>query len=359
MQVGAPQQKKWTVLVWSCSENDLHAYQLNDLDEAEKVGSTDTFQMVAQVDHESGAQRLEIQRDVNPGLSSPVKQEMGPLSMARPENLSDFIEWGMKNYPAENYWLVISDHGDAWKGACEDDGAEDWMSLPEIQQALQSAREATGRKLDVLSFDACYMGSLEVAHQLRHEASYMVASEEMVGYYGLPYDQLLQNMDHSPRELAQHIVEMGQGDPNEFATSSAIDLSKVGALSDAVKDLGQAIVASRQDLSRTSEQTQSFWQYKDVFHLAQQVEAASGEDENLRRAAQSVQKALGEAVIAEQHASTHPDAHGLQIELDPQAARRTEGWSYGETAFAADTGWALATERLRPNSSAASVLAGA
>lgn len=354
MQV-APAVKKWTVLVWSASDNDLYAYQVADLDEAERVGCADTFQMVAQLDHRLNpdpagphtVQRLELQPDPAPGLHSPVRQDLGDLSMARPEALSDFIQWGMERYPAEHYWLVVSDHGEAWKGACQDDGSNDWMSLPELQQALQTAREKTGRKLDVVSFDACYMGSLEVAHQLRREADFMVGSEEMVGYYGLPYDQLLADMNQTPRQLVERIVELGKGDGQEFATSAAVDLGRVGAVTDSVRELGQAILATRQDLKGTLEATQAFWQYRDVSHLAQQIEQRSGSDEELRQAAVKVQQTLRQAVVAEQHDPSHPDAYGLQLEVDPDAARAADGWEYEQVAFAADTGWAEAARKLR------------
>lgn len=341
MLLSPPAQKKWTVLVWSASENDLYPYQVAELDEMERVGCSDSFQMVAQIDHGTTVQRLEMRPDDRVGLNSPVQQDLGPLSMSRPEALSDFIQWGMKNYPAENYWLVISDHGEAWKGACQDDGADDWMSLPEIQQALQTAREATGRKLDVLSFDACYMGSLEVAHQLKDEAAFMVGSEEEVGYQGLPYDRLLADMDRSPRQLVERIVAHGQGDPKEFATSSAIELGKVAAVSQAMKDLGQAVLGTEQDLSSAAAATQSFWQYKDVYHLAQQLEQRSGADETLRQAARRVQSTVREAVVAEQHADTHPNAHGLQVELSPDS-------SYADVLFAQDTGWGEAARKLVP-----------
>lgn len=353
MQAIAP-LKKWTVLVWSASDNDLYAYQVGDLDEAERVGFSDTFQMVAQLDHRLNpdpagprtVQRLELAPDDQPGLRSPVKMDLGQISMSRPEALADFIQWGMKNYPAENYWLVVSDHGEAWKGACQDDGHEDWMSLPDLHKGLQLAREDTGRKLDLLSFDCCYMGSLEVAHQLREEAGIMIGSEEEMGYLGLPYDRLLQDMDHSPAELARRVVALAsEGPVEEIPTSAAIDLSRVGAVSLAVKELGEAVLATSSDLSGAAGATQTFWQYKDVFDLSRQIEQRSGEDDRLRQACQQVQRTLEQAVLAEQHAPTHPGAHGLQLELDPEAAAR-EGSAYGETAFAVETGWAEAARKL-------------
>ncbi|MFN8613290.1 MAG: clostripain-related cysteine peptidase [Vulcanimicrobiota bacterium] len=44
-------------------------------------------------------------------------QDFGNGNTADPKNLADFIKWGIEKYPAKNYWLVISDHGDAWTGS--------------------------------------------------------------------------------------------------------------------------------------------------------------------------------------------------------------------------------------------------
>ncbi|MCE7869087.1 hypothetical protein DYH09_01785 [bacterium CPR1] len=119
----------------------------------------------------------------------------------------------------------------------------------------------------------------------------------------------------------------------------------MGAVSLAVKELGQAVLATSSDLSGAAGATQTFGQYKDVFDLTRQIELRSGPDERLRQACQQVQRTLEQAVLAEQHHPTHPGAHGLQIELDPEAAAR-EGSACGETAFATEMGWAEATRKL-------------
>ena len=376
MQIQPAPPKKWTVLMWSACDNDLYECCVNDLDKSER-GTHEDIHVLAQVDHRPNpdalgphsVQRLELQNDQQPLLHSPVKADLGDASMADPKNLSEFIQWGIKNYPAENYWLVISDHGDAWKGAAQDEGHREWMSLPQIQSALEDARQQTGRKLDLLSFDCCHMASTEVAHQLKDESRYMVASQEVMGYIGLPYEQVLgEAAQHSPRQLAQRLVQVSTANPEDIPTFSAVDLEKVPALSEAVTQLGQAITASALSGAQLREvlaDTQPFWEYRDLHQLAGNLACKAEAEPALRQAAGCVQTALTEAVIAEQHASSHPGAHGLQIEVNrdsPQnrQARYGEGavvrddsrpWktsdgSYAETAFARDTGWVSAIDKM-------------
>lgn len=327
--------------MYNASDNDLYAYQVADLEEAGQVGTTDTVNLLACVDHRpvgGQGQRLEMHT-----RGAVVKEQWPDCNMSDPKNLANFVEWGMKNYPAENYWLVISDHGDAWKGALEDDGNEGWMSLPQIQQALGEARQKTGHKLDLLSFDCCYMGSLEVAHQLRDEAKYMVSSQEEVGWHGHSYQQVLQDIDSlTPRQLAEKLVESGRNHPKEFQTLAAVDLEKIPQVSNAVRQLGQAMAAQAPvDLRMAVEKSQRMWEYHDASDLAFQLGQALPV---LQTAAEQVQKAIAEAVVAEQHDGDHPGAHGLHIETK----RDVEKWGYSATAFARDTGWDKVIEHLRP-----------
>lgn len=361
-------------MMWSACDNDLYECCVNDLDKSER-GTNPDVHVLATVDHrlnpnplgDHNGQRLELQNDGLPLLHSPVKADLGDVNMADPKNLADFIEWGIKNYPAENYWVVISNHGDSWKGAAQDEGHHGWMSLPQIESALKEAREKTGRKLDLLSFDCCHMASTEVVHQFKDEARYMVASEEVMGYIGLPYEQLLgEARDLSARQMAERLVQVSKANPEDIPTFSAIDLEKVPALSQAVTNLGQAIVnspLSGAELRQVLTATQAYWEYRDLHHLAGNL---AEKDPALQQAGAEVQAALKEAVIAEQHAETHPHSNGLQIEVyrDSEERRqarynedslnrddprpwKTEAGSYAETAFARDTGWTRAIEKIQ------------
>ena len=312
-------------------------------------------------------QRLVLEKNDQPLLNSPVAQDLGSADSAAPKNLADFVRWGMEKYPAKNYWLVISDHGDAWKGACRDDSHNTWMSLPQIEEALQEARQSSGRKLDLVSFDCCHMASSEVAHQLQNEANYLVASQEVMGYIGLPYDRLLPKIGgKDARQVAELLVSESIEHPEDIPTFSAMDLSKVPAYSESVKNLGEAVLQSELSTDQLREvvgKTQCFdsGYSRDMVDLARQFSAA---DPTLAEPAQRVEQAAAQLVIAEQHAETHPRAHGVQIEVfrDSESDRqrrytegapilrdrplRTESGSYAETAFARDTGWEQVIARI-------------
>lgn len=350
--------REWTVLVWSASDNDMHAYQVGDLDDMEQVGTSKDLAIVAQVDHKplgGPVERLEIQKDEQSGLHSKVLETVPNCTMDSGQKLAEFVQWGMEKYPAKHTWLVISGHGDAWHGACETGEEARYMDLSTMKSALQTASKNLGRGLDLISFDACYMGSAEAAYQLRDQAHYMVASQEEVGYYGQPYSKVLavDFSQMSPLALAHHLVNMGSQDSNEFKTIAAYDLSQMSQVANATKELGEKIAVSRADLSQTAQETQDFYGYRDLHHFAQKVAEL---DPSARDAAQMVQGAIEKAVVAEKHAKSHPNSHGLQIETR-QAVPADYDWSasewseaYQTTDFAQDTNWAKNTwQKLQPS----------
>ena len=110
-------------------------------------------------------------------------------SMGDPDTLSAFLEYCHDHYPAERYDLILWDHGGGPNnGVCWDENYdEDHLPLTELLQALDNSpfRE---KGLDILCFDACLMGSAEVAVQVSPYARYMVATEDSM--YGSPADWL-------------------------------------------------------------------------------------------------------------------------------------------------------------------------
>ncbi|MCE7870523.1 hypothetical protein DYH09_09125 [bacterium CPR1] len=361
----APEKKRWCVMVYSASDNNLYRFMQTDLDEAERVGCTDTMHVIAQTDHGprgGTVQRIELQKDESPGLNAPVKQDLGSADMADPRQMADFIKWGMANYPADHYMLVISDHGDGWKGAAEDVSHHGWMSTPEIEQGLKLAREETGKKVDVLGFDACLMASAEVAYQLKDEIDYLVASQELEGGAGWQYNrvlsesnlrsldrQLSMRFNMNPREVAAHVVECAAGNQQDLPTMSAIATSAMPAVASALEDFSAAVVSSIDTIPETlklaARQTQGFYDYKDIGDFARRVqEGVREQDPALAATAGGLLAAVDEAVVAEQHSSRYPNARGMSIEL---SNRDTDGEPYGQLKLAQVTDWDGAVSRVQ------------
>ena len=86
MPVNTIPPKKWTVLLYSAADNNLHPYMVDDVAELETVGSDAQTDVVVQIDHGregGGAERLKVEKFVrdqeNPHgpVQSPVLEKMG------------------------------------------------------------------------------------------------------------------------------------------------------------------------------------------------------------------------------------------------------------------------------------------
>jgi len=189
-----PEEKEWTILCYMAGDNDLEPYLVSNLVALEKVGSTKKINIVAELDRgESprspvskwkGSRRFLVKQSDDPRrVASPAVQDLGNVNMADPSHLTDFIKWGIKNYPAKHYMLIINDHGYGFMGAAEDRGNKHTMPLPDTGKALQEG----GHKFDIIGFDACLMSQAEVAYELKDSAKIMIASQETIGSAGWPY----------------------------------------------------------------------------------------------------------------------------------------------------------------------------
>lgn len=352
---GPAPKKIWTFMSYSAADNNLLPQMLQDVNEMEAVGSTKNMNIIVQLDRGGDdCKRYYIKKDDDPdNITSPVLKDLGSTNMSDPDVLADFIKFSVSKFPAKHYALIIGDHGDAWKGLAEDESHNGWMSVPDLQKALKKAEDETGKKIDVLGFDACQMASTEVAYEVKDRASFMVASQESEDVAGWSYTPLLSSktlgllddrmnkkLSISPRDLAKRVVKHATNVQNTLPTMSAIDLSRMKEVADASNLLaGQLMLTDtpKDVLRGIIEETQDFDGVKDHYHFAQLiVESGDVQDRQLKKAAQELMGAIKTAVIAEQHRDDYPDCHGLTAEVSNGGELKGE---YGKLAFAIHTLW--------------------
>ncbi|MDQ7823420.1 MAG: clostripain-related cysteine peptidase [Candidatus Eremiobacteraeota bacterium] len=366
-------KKKWGVMLYSGADNNLESDMVQDVIDLESVGSDKNTHVLVQLDRGespssisgewAGCRRLYLNKGTDSSnLTSPVIQDMGQVNMGDAKTLTDFIVWGVQNYPAEHYMLILSDHGGGWPGAISDDSHGGWIKTPDLNKALEEAEKITGKKIDLLGFDACLMASTEVGYELKDSAGYMVASENTEGADGWPYPQIFtskimknlqralrEKLDITPEEVAKKVVEEAQGFQGTLPTLSAMDLSKMKDLAAATDAFAQKLIATdtpKYAIQEAARASQSFSGFKDQFDFAEMlVNSKDVKDEELKAAAKTMMSAIKGAVIAEEHSSSKPGAHGLTIELPSYPSDPSE--DYKELKFAKDTAWDEALGKMK------------
>lgn len=143
----------------------------------------------------------------------------------------------------------------AERAICFDDGSRHSLDTVELGNVAASVRDLIGQKLDVLGMDACLMASVEVAHQLRDSVACVVASSELVPGTSWPYPAILARLKAEPDMTAADVSRLIVGEylahysarPPALGggdiTKVALDLSKLGAVSDASRALVDALLA--------------------------------------------------------------------------------------------------------------------
>ena len=189
-----------------------------------------------------------------------------PLQPAsEPDTLAGFLRFCRDEYPADHNMLVLWDHGGGPFGYGQDSIFDQMLSLKNIREALSSVYRPNSAKpaFDIIGFDACLMGCLEVTHALEGFASYYCLSEEVIPGDGWDYGPWLQALTDDPtmspalvgRKIADsytdYYVTQNINVPmlENNTTFSVIDASKASELYDAYSALCRAqLVDAVQDL---------------------------------------------------------------------------------------------------------------
>jgi hypothetical protein len=236
-------QRDWTVLLYMAADNDLQEHacrQLRALERARPLpaASSVNADILVQVDvaEPPGLRRIHVLP--SPGaaqegaeaapcritaLRSPVlgllEEDRGPPA----QGLRGFLDWGIRGYPARRYMVIVWGHGFGWRpratasgtplphdrdlrrgGIALDEHPGSVLDIPSLGQALAGASRDLlgGRPLDLYAADACLMQSVEVAGELSGAARYLIGSEQIADYAGLPYEAFLPRLNGTGERLS-------------------------------------------------------------------------------------------------------------------------------------------------------------
>ncbi|MEW6102810.1 MAG: S8 family serine peptidase [bacterium] len=333
--------KTWTFIVYLDADNDLESAAIDDFLEMSSIGSNENVNIVVQFDRISyydsnygnwtGTKRFYITKDMTPYPENAI-DDIGEANMGDPNTLKNFINWAKGSYPANNYALILWDHGSGWKTkalekkpkcVCYDDTSDgDSLSLKELRETLSSCE-----KINLIGFDACLMAMAEVAHQIKDCGNIMVASEDVEPNDGWAYDKILVSIGSVTTSslLAETIVQtyVSSYPGSDEITLSSIDLLKVGSLA---LSLGSITSINDWDKISTARNNVIFtrWDpsYIDLFDFANRLEVS-----------------LTSPILFSSHTTDSKNYSGLSIYFPKEDDGYLGTYTPKNLLFAKDTNW--------------------
>ncbi|MBN1671552.1 MAG: hypothetical protein JXR37_10990 [Kiritimatiellae bacterium] len=218
---------EWLFMIFLNGDHNLEGNYCKIMEELEYYADNPDVTVLLQFDRHpeydtsrgnwAGTRRFKIKHDTNKSAfanytqgvdfwhvgPNGIQSAAGEVNSGSQAALEDFLKWGLANYSARRYFLAVVDHGKGWVRISTDySSGHDYITMKELKGALDNA----GRHWDTMYLDACSMGNLEVAYQVRARCDYLNFSEASSNPD--PYGDFL-NHTHAattPRDLASVIV---------------------------------------------------------------------------------------------------------------------------------------------------------
>ena len=288
---------KRTIIIYMAADNDLRPFAARNIQQMANIGSNDNITIVVHLDiritgNKKITRRYLIEKDqvlhIDP--YNPLTQQM---DSGNPATLISLCEWAIKDYPADEYDLILWNHGTGilepphgkiinpmdlfvfnpathrldldrsigfmeaigslepkQRGVCWDDTTGNYLSNRKLEAALQTICQKclNGKKFGIIGFDACLMSMVEVCSYMQQYAHIMVGSEEVELGMGWKYDEVLlpfvkQALDTTT--FAAHIVNAYdrtyQTITNDY-TLSAINLDSIELLEKNIDSIAKLLI---------------------------------------------------------------------------------------------------------------------
>ena len=231
--------KDYTILIYANGNNDLEPEITKALLDIESIGSGENITIVIQLgraskglvktirksyqglnesDNWKGVRRYLVnsnQSNNNYKIKSTLLEDLGNLNMAKSSTLEEFITWGIKNFKAKKYALIVLGHGSGYMGVSHDfcQRLPSVMTIYGLKRALENSMMSCDKKIDILMFDSCYMNTIEVIYEITTAKvrPRFIITPELSPLEGLPYKDIIKIFKKysrkKSRELSRHLEE--------------------------------------------------------------------------------------------------------------------------------------------------------
>lgn len=188
-------QSEWTIMVYFAADNDLDEAAFNNLRLMKQAGSNSKVNIIAQIDTRGIGNMVRFRlRDTRTTLEEDVLEVHDEINTGLGSELTRFVNWGVKNFKAERYMLVIWGHGEGW-------------------QSAHDAHRAAGRTVDRVTDNDDFSVSINKKGEVRVFLKNKVAkpmnwAKKLKG----AFPQVKSTISHLLKEYAEEAQRISEGD---------------------------------------------------------------------------------------------------------------------------------------------------
>ncbi len=306
-------EKEWTIMIYMAGDNNLAvdmAYAMEQIKGVAEQGA-DSPNLFVYYDGNSPAIPTLYCDFSEPGKPRYVRSYKVPNKLyppqstrqnenaADPRSIINFVNWCVNTVEVENergeisygrraqkYALIFSGHSLGFQdiGLFKDETSGKSMKMADFYDVIVRltgtkkelelradkddcegderkgvTKKLLGQKLDLLGFDSCVMGMLEVGYQFSDRAKTIIASEGSVPSAGWTYAKILgclareQNRNVDTRRVAEQFVQEFIHSQDAYTVGgvsvdmAAWDLSRFDELANAFEDLAEVLIECFKD----------------------------------------------------------------------------------------------------------------
>lgn len=191
--------KDKTVLIYMVGNNNLSSDAVRNLEDLKKgyVPSDDNLLVYYHTPVQSPL-LLQLRTDETGAVLQDTVYRFPQRNSATAESLKSAMQVTHTMFPANEYGLFLWSHGTGWlpsghysKSFGEESGVE--MEITDMVKAIPY-------KLSFVVFDACLMGCVEVAYQMKDSVDYVIASPAEILSTGFPYSKIMRHLYKTPAD---------------------------------------------------------------------------------------------------------------------------------------------------------------
>jgi len=361
-------EKEWTILAYMSGSNELREFMTSNLKEMEAVGSTDKMDVAvylsrdnrswrfrnldykvgellkrrpSKIDNPWKGSRIYHVKKGDPDsreIESELVEDRGRESVRDPKTLQRFLEWGINKYPAKHYMVILSSHGHGFRGILMDRDGK-FMDVPQVREAIEGAERNTGKKVDVLAMEACQMGQMSVAYEMKDTTDYFVASPGEMYDNAFDYKAVLGEIDNNlkagkkiaPEQMAGLLVESTEQFYEDVPTLTALDMKQMTIVKSALDEFAYALKNTKtsesvirqmiydspsHDSSVYSKTQKPQREYVDIIGFCNRImKSDQVKDLSLKSRASNLKKSLDSATVYKKVHYSDPDDQGLSLNI--------------------------------------------